>query len=419
MSKRGDENQSKHFNKGSSPKVTADTMQAPGSLKRSISPPPLTPWRKSSVQQPAPRNENEVHSNGTSKISALAAIEAGKAKVDDHLAYFSHHLAQVVRPQIAKDQPRLSISDYIDLYQRNSHGQGHHFVIHQHNHPIAGCHYDLRLQFSASSSCSFAIPYGVPGNPNSRRQGRMAIETRVHTLWNNLIESASHATGSLLIWDTGGYEILPRKTNLSKGFSTDDEATDDETLAIAGDTRSENEKLIEAFKTRYIRLRLHGTRLPENYTITVRLPSANDVVKHSKPMKRKRRQTKQNVQDDDTDPENEDTDNIANAEVGLASDDEEENATIRANNAYMGAENTIGSAHQRHWFISLDKASSGFMKDGIKWIRKSDHEGFEAFYVRGVDVETSVVTGRTSAEVMADERVEGFMPRKMWRPIIE
>jgi hypothetical protein len=42
---------------------------------------------------------------------------------------------------------------------------------------------DLRLQFSQTSTISFAIPYGLPGNANSRRQGRMAIETRVHNLW--------------------------------------------------------------------------------------------------------------------------------------------------------------------------------------------------------------------------------------------
>jgi hypothetical protein len=42
---------------------------------------------------------------------------------------------------------------------------------------------DLRLQFSETSAISFAIPYGVPGNPNSKRQVRMGIETRVHNLW--------------------------------------------------------------------------------------------------------------------------------------------------------------------------------------------------------------------------------------------
>lgn len=46
-----------------------------------------------------------------------------------------------------------------------------------------GLHYDLRLQISQSSSISFAIMYGLPGNPNSKRLNRNATETRVHNLW--------------------------------------------------------------------------------------------------------------------------------------------------------------------------------------------------------------------------------------------
>lgn len=42
---------------------------------------------------------------------------------------------------------------------------------------------DLRLQFSHSSSLSFALPYGLPGNPQSKRPTRLAVETRVHCLW--------------------------------------------------------------------------------------------------------------------------------------------------------------------------------------------------------------------------------------------
>ena len=48
---------------------------------------------------------------------------------------------------------------------------------------VIGVHYDLRLQISESSSISFAIMYGLPGNPNSRRLNRNATETRVHNLW--------------------------------------------------------------------------------------------------------------------------------------------------------------------------------------------------------------------------------------------
>jgi hypothetical protein len=72
-------------------------------------------------------------------------------------------------------------------------------------------HYDLRLQFSKTSSISFALPKGLPGDPNSKSTGRLAIETRVHNYWNQLIECAGNKTGSLLIWDTGTYSILPRK----------------------------------------------------------------------------------------------------------------------------------------------------------------------------------------------------------------
>jgi hypothetical protein len=397
-------------------------MNTPTSLRRSISPPTVAPRRKSSTrvhaQQPLRKSPPQ---DGQSKISGLAAVEAGKATVFDHLSYFSQHLSQVGTPALDSVLPRLSISDYVDLYKRNSHPHGHHFVIHQHNHPVAGCHYDLRLQFSESSSCSFAIPYGVPGHPNAIRQGRMAIETRVHTLWNNLIESASHATGSLLIWDTGEYEVLPRKTKGKQAAYTDDECSDHEPRqhVYEHNSQPENEKLIHAFKTRYIRLRLHGTRLPKNYTIALRLPSTNDVVKHSKPMSRKRKPSKAAVNDADSDPEEQNMDELANSEVGIASDDEYEAAAIRANNAYTGADNAIGSVHQRHWFITLDKANSGFVKKGEKWQRVASDRGFEAFYIRGADIETSVVTGRTSAEVMADEGVEGFVPRKRWRPILE
>jgi hypothetical protein len=79
--------------------------------------------------------------------------------------------------------PRLPIDKWIDLYRHNEDAQGHHFVIHQHDHPVAGTHYDLRLQFSETSSVSWSIMYGLPGDPNSQRLNRNATETRVHCLW--------------------------------------------------------------------------------------------------------------------------------------------------------------------------------------------------------------------------------------------
>ena len=65
----------------------------------------------------------------------LAAIEAGEAVIREHLKYFSEHLKQAAKTSPA---PPLSIPHFVQLYQRNQHIQGHHFVVHQHDHPVAG-----------------------------------------------------------------------------------------------------------------------------------------------------------------------------------------------------------------------------------------------------------------------------------------
>lgn len=137
------------------------------SLNASVSPPPSR--RKSIPEKEAPE---------------LASIEAGEVEVTDHLGIFSTKLSQYTKPlNISQSTPRLTIEDYIDLYRRNSNPTGRHFVIHQHDHPIAGPHYDLRLQFSETSSVSWSIMYGLPGNPNGEKLNRNATETRIHCLW--------------------------------------------------------------------------------------------------------------------------------------------------------------------------------------------------------------------------------------------
>jgi hypothetical protein len=302
-------------------------------------------------------------------------------------------------------------------------------------------HYDLRLQFSQTSTISFAIPYGLPGNPNSIRPNRMAIETRVHNLWNNLIESASHTTGSLLIWDTGEYEVLPYKEPI-EARTTDDELSDAGT-DVQVNAQTNNEKLFAGFQERHLRLRLHGTRLPPGYTISLRLPSANDrSTQPVKPRRKRRRLDPSKVSrcgPPSTDSENESepvtSNKIGSAilqpehdnsnagteaeEAAMASEAEDEDAAIRSNNAYTGATNSIGSIHQRHWFLTLDRANTGFHKarsgpDRGRWIG-----GSEPFVVRGKDVERSVVSGRSANEVMADADIKAFQGRKMWRPITE
>jgi hypothetical protein len=104
--------------------------------------------------------------------------------------------------------------------------------------------------------------------------------------------------------------------------------------------------------------------------------------------------------------------------------DSDESDTIRATNAYTGATNSIGSVHQRHWFMTLDKTNSGFVKATSgerkgKWISPGQGMGFEAFFVQGAAVERSIITGRNSEEVMSDEGVEGYRERGMWRAILE
>ena len=398
-------------------------MARPTTLSRDISPPPKGRTSSKannglSVMAPKARTNNDT---------SMAKVEAGKVEIDDHPEYFSKQLASVLRGP----QPGLrwhGIENHKLLYLQNQHRHGCHFVIHQHDHPVSGVHYDLRLQFSESSTVSFAIPYGLPGNPNSIRPNRMAIETRVHCLWNNLIESASHATGSLLIWDVGEYEVLPWKQNTQP--MTDDDDSEGEAHTTTN-VRTHSEKLFAAFQDRHIRLRLWGTRLPHNYTIGLRLPSKNDRDSQPKRPRVKRRRLDLSVAthrsstvstesdegekasaSEPIDESNHSSNDLDNA--GIASDNEEE-TTVHENNAYPGAINSIGSVHQRHWFLSLDRRRSGFKK-----AKNGDWVGsWEPFFVRGRDYERSVITRRDADEVMEDAGVQQFVGRKMWRPILE
>ncbi|KAJ5617761.1 hypothetical protein N7537_002875 [Penicillium hordei] len=374
-------------------------------------------------------------------LSSLAAIEAGQVKVTDHLSTISAKLKECVRPLPTHPLPHLPIKEWMELYRRNEQPEGRHFVIHQHDHPIAGPHYDLRLQFSETSSVSWSVMYGMPGDPNSQRVNRNATETRIHCLWNHLIETASHQTGSLIIWDTGEYEILPYQMDPS-GPETDDSRSE---VSVDSHVLSEpvpdSAKLREAFQNRKIRLRLHGTRLPKDYTIILRMDKTTDFARPIRQGPKRRRQSrprapqarftsdsgspspppnKQNLRVDLT-PQNSPT--KAHADDTYTADME-----IQRNNAYPGSSNTIGSIHQRRWYLSLDRESSGFeptvnprelKEKGRKktWIPKLG-QGFEPFYVHGPDSERSVITARLGRDVLNDEAVEEFVPRRGWRPVL-
>lgn len=213
---------------------------------------------------------------------------------------------------------------------------------------------------------------------------------------------------------------------------TDDELSEEDVRQQAPEL-SNSERLFAAFKQRHIRLRLHGAKLPPNYTISLRLPSANDRAAQPRKPKRKRRRldpakvasrSAEPQTDSETDDEAPRTQSTTNGtqqqdddvdRAALASEDDE-SAAIRSNNAYTGATNTIGSIHQRHWFLTLDRKNSGFHCNAPtnRW-----KGSWESFFVRGRDVERSVVTGRSADEVMDDEGVKKFMGRKMWRAILE
>ncbi|KAI1288727.1 DNA polymerase ligase-domain-containing protein [Xylaria venustula] len=424
-----------------------------------------------------------------------SAIEAGNASIDDHLNYFSTRLAKTTLSPFPEDMPHLSVEGYRRLYEANAgSSRGAHFIVHQHDHPIAGTHYDLRLQINETSSASWAIMYGLPGDPNSFRLNRNATETRIHCLWNHLIETASHATGSLIIWDTGTYTILPTERKQSRDDSQSSSDEDSSSTQL-----TEQQKLHQAFAARKIRIQLHGTRLPTPYVLNLRLTREEDAAGRARstrvPKTRRRRGAPSTLlgrvtrstakgkkpepsTSSDSEPEydhagkqqraagigdDEDDEEIVRApveQVGEAGNDisaterelrELEDEEVRRTNAYTGATNSIGSVHQRRWYLSLDREASGFMKrrregrtvwestdtslitstepprkaEGSKTVSKRDEDDSVVtrlaypFYVCGVEHERSVVTGRLGSEVLSDEGVTEYIGRKGWQAIVK
>ncbi|KAJ5498121.1 hypothetical protein N7453_007172 [Penicillium expansum] len=392
-------------------------------------------------------NATPLNASQLNTSSSLAAIEAGQVEVTDVLNTISAKLKECVRPLPKQSLPLLPIKEWMELYRRNEHSEGRHFVIHQHDHPIAGPHYDLRLQFSETSSVSWSVMYGMPGDPNSQRLNRNATETRIHCLWNHLIETASHKTGSLIIWDTGEYEILPYQMDPS-GPVTDDSRSDSH--VSLEEPISDSAKLREAFQNRKIRLRLHGTRLPKDYTIILRMDKTTNFARPIRegPKRRRRHQSgarvpqppstsdsgspppalgKKKLRVDPTPQRSQSGSRTSPARDAHADDTYTADLEIQRNNAYPGSSNTIGSIHQRRWYLSLDRQSSGFERTrntrGLteidrKWTRKPVGQGFEPFYVHGPDYERSVVTARRGRDVLDDEAVEEFVPRRGWRPVL-
>lgn len=82
----------------------------------------------------------------------------------------------------------------------------------------------------------------------------------IASLQNHLIETASHQTGSMIIWDTGEYEILPYQMDPS-GPETDDSRSEvSEDGHVSPEPISDSAKLREAFQNVGIPLYNAGTR---------------------------------------------------------------------------------------------------------------------------------------------------------------
>lgn len=427
------------------------------SLARAVSPPPLS--------KPSSGKERLGSDHKPPAKSISAAVEAGEHRVEDHLEFYSQHLQHfLLQPWPDPRSPRINLGDWFILYQRHAGSTaGSHFVVHQHDHPIAGTHYDLRLQCNPTSSISFAIMYGLPGDPNSLRLNRNATETRVHCLWNHLIETGSYTTGSMLIWDCGRYEILPSTTERTAVTSSDRDVSAEEDISSTSTVHSptEQQKLARAFRRGKVKLRLHGTRLPAGYTLSLRLSSEDKyrAEQPKKPSRRRRRgvPTPASPIGDEEDSERpssqehpfqppplkrglsslsrmaspppsprrkkveiDDAADVAAAVAAAhASDDEDEH--IRANNAYSGATNDIGSIHQRKWFLSIDRVACGFQKQterlGTGSMKTTWIGGFDKFVVGGRETERSIVTGRVASQILHDEGVVNYVPRGLWRSI--
>lgn len=398
-----------------------------------------------------------LDSPSPSQPPTTADIESGSATVEDHLSHFKAHLSSHIL-----SQSPLSISSYSSLYTENfGSSAGAHFVIHQHDHPIAGTHYDLRLQINETSSASWAIMYGLPGDPQSIRLNRNATETRIHCLWvrslslyrrkelifkqNHLIETASTSTGSLLIWDTGTYSILPRQSKHAP-------ATDPSSpMSSPGPSFAPTQQALlhAAFQNRKIRIRLHGSRLPDPYVANLRLTRSEDVAGRVRsgraPRKRRRRhaQTETQPETSGDDSESDESEDVpSNTDTGTNADNlsamereirELEDEEVRRTNAYPGASNTIGSVHQRRWYLSLDRPACGFveqrtksrsvweLEDGTETKNKQSDNGRLSypFHVRGPDHERSVLTGRLGADILQDEGVDKFIQRQGWKPVLK
>lgn len=254
-----------------------------------------------------------------------------------------------------------------------------------------------------------------------------------------------------MIWDTGTYSILPRRSKHAP--SVDPSSPSSSSPDSPAGAPTQQDLLHAAFKNRKIRLRLHGTKLPDPYVLNLRLTKSEDASGRAKSARsmastrRTRRKGRTPVverassTDRSADEESSDEGGAVVPQQEVDGDEnvsamereirELEDEQVRRTNAYPGASNTVGSVHQRRWYLSLERSACGFERvknrwslpsNGSKGVGNTQPETDQRlpwpFYVQGADHERSVVTGRRGKDVLEDEGVVGFVPRKGWNPIL-
>lgn len=253
-----------------------------------------------------------------------------------------------------------------------------------------------------------------------------------------------------MIWDTGTYTILPRQ---SKHAPAHDPSSPQHSPQSPSSSATNQQSLLHAaFQNRKIKLQLHGSKLPDPYVIYLRLTKSEDAAGRAKsartdrPRKRRRRgrttaatapeTSSSSAESDEEEQGDADADVVPaggeqiDTNANVSADDRElrelENDEIRRTNAYPGAENTIGSIHQRKWYLSLDRPACGFVerrRDG-RTVWEQPEPSKDAirlsypFYVRGRDYERSLLTGRLGQDILSDEGVVDFTPRMGWKPVV-